>query len=177
MTGVPDHSHAYRIHFDRANQLLEEEKPGQAVAEFQAALRLKPGFVPAHIGLARTYYFQGRLAEADAELKRVAELNPAAAEPHMGLGLVAAAQKHNIDVSVCGEMSGDPIYTMLLLGMGLRQLSVTPQNIPEIKKIVRTVTIEEATVVSRQALRLDTARDVNHYLREQTRRILPEVVN
>jgi phosphotransferase system enzyme I (PtsI) len=74
-------------------------------------------------------------------------------------------------------MSGDPIYTMLLLGMGLRQLSVTPQNIPEIKKIVRTVTIEEATQVARQALRLDTARDVNHYLREQTRRILPEVVN
>lgn len=91
--------------------------------------------------------------------------------------VVAAAAKHNIDVSVCGEMSGDPIYTMLLLGMGLRQLSVTPQNIPEIKKIVRTVTIEEATQVARQALRLDTARDVNHYLREQTRRILPEVVN
>ena len=88
------HSHAYRVHFDRANQLLEEKKPEQAVAEFQAALRLKPGFVPAHIGLARTYYFQGRLAEAEAELKRVAELNPAAAEPHMGLGLVAAAQKN-----------------------------------------------------------------------------------
>jgi phosphotransferase system enzyme I (PtsI) len=91
--------------------------------------------------------------------------------------VVAAAKKHSIDVSVCGEMSGEPIYTMLLLGLGLRQLSVTPQNIPEIKKIIRSVTIEEATQVARQALRLDTARDVNHYLREQTRRILPEVVN
>jgi phosphotransferase system enzyme I (PtsI) len=90
--------------------------------------------------------------------------------------VVAAAHKHEIEVSVCGEMSGEPIYTMLLLGMGLRQLSVTPQNIPEIKKIIRSVTIEEATQVARQALRLDTARDVNHYLREQTRRILPEVV-
>lgn len=91
--------------------------------------------------------------------------------------VVAAAKKYSIDVSVCGEMSGEPIYTMLLLGMGLRQLSVTPQNIPEIKTIIRSVTIEEATQVARQALRLDTARDVNHYLREQTRRILPEVVN
>jgi phosphoenolpyruvate-protein phosphotransferase (PTS system enzyme I) len=91
--------------------------------------------------------------------------------------VVAAAKKVDITVSVCGEMSGEPIYTMLLLGMGLRQLSVTPQNIPEIKKIIRSVTIEEATQVARQALRLDTARDVNHYLREQTRRILPEVVN
>jgi phosphotransferase system enzyme I (PtsI) len=91
--------------------------------------------------------------------------------------VVSAGKQHSIDVSVCGEMSGEPIYTMLLLGMGLRQLSVTPQNIPEIKKIIRSVTIEEATQVARQALRLDTARDVNHYLREQTRRILPEVVS
>jgi phosphotransferase system enzyme I (PtsI) len=73
-------------------------------------------------------------------------------------------------------MSGEPIYTMLLLGMGLRQLSVTPQNIPEIKKIIRSVSVEEAKQVAAQAQRLDTARDVNHYLREQTRRILPEVV-
>src|SRR4029077_13501614 len=91
--------------------------------------------------------------------------------------VVGAAGKHKIDVTLGGEMSGEPIYTMLLLGMGLQQLSVTPHNIPEIKKIIRSVTIEEATQVARQALRLDTARDVNHYLREQTRRILPEVVN
>ena len=48
-------------------------------------------------------------------------------------------------------MSGEPIYTMLLLGMGLRQLSVTPQNIPEIKKIIRSVTIEEAKDVAQEA--------------------------
>src|SRR5438132_10078495 len=38
--------------------------------------------------------------------------------------VVAAAGKHQVDVNVCGEMSGEPIYTLLLLGMGLRQLSV-----------------------------------------------------
>src|SRR5204862_1540054 len=48
--------------------------------------------------------------------------------------VIQAAGKYQIDVCVCGEMSGDPIYTILLLGMGLRQLSMTPQNIPEIKK-------------------------------------------
>jgi phosphotransferase system enzyme I (PtsI) len=91
--------------------------------------------------------------------------------------VIKAGQRHNIEVSVCGEMSGDPIYTLLLLGMGLRQLSVTPQNIPEIKKIIRSITIEEANLVAQEAMRLETARDVNNYLREQTRRILPEVVN
>src|SRR5205085_1481696 len=43
-------------------------------------------------------------------------------------GVVKAAQKTKIDVNLCGEMSAEPIYTMLLLGMGLRQLSVTPHS-------------------------------------------------
>src|SRR5262249_7063405 len=91
--------------------------------------------------------------------------------------VVKAAQKHGTEVSVCGEMSGEQIYTLVLLGMGLRQLSVTPHNIPEIKKIIRSIALEEATQVAQEALRMETARDVNNYLREQTRRILPEVVS
>jgi phosphotransferase system enzyme I (PtsI) len=90
--------------------------------------------------------------------------------------VVRAAEHSNIAVNVCGEMSGDPIYTQLLLGLGLRQLSATPHNIPEIKKIIRSTTLEEAKQVAREAMRLQTARDVNNYLREQTRRILPEVL-
>jgi phosphotransferase system enzyme I (PtsI) len=91
--------------------------------------------------------------------------------------VVKAAQKKSVAVNVCGEMSGEPLYTMLLLGLGLRRLSVTPHNIPEIKKIIRSVTIDEAVAVAREVMRLETARDVNNYLREQTRRILPEVVS
>jgi phosphotransferase system enzyme I (PtsI) len=91
--------------------------------------------------------------------------------------VVQAAAKHNVEVSVCGEMSGEPIYTLLLLGMGLRQLSVTPHNIPEIKKVIRSVSVEEANEVAREVLHLETARDVNSFLREKTRRILPEVVS
>src|SRR5438132_3828499 len=90
--------------------------------------------------------------------------------------VVNAAQKHQVEINVCGEMSGEPIYTLLLLGMGLRQLSVTPHKIPEIKKILRSVTVTEAKKVAHEALCLETARDVNNFLREQTRRILPEVV-
>ncbi len=90
--------------------------------------------------------------------------------------VVAAARPQRVEVNVCGEMSGEPIYTLLLLGLGLRQLSVTPHNIPEIKKIIRSVTIGDATRVADEALRLETARDTLNFLREQTRRILPEVL-
>jgi len=89
--------------------------------------------------------------------------------------VVRAAAKHNIAVNVCGEMSGDPLYTMLLLGLGIRQLSVTPHSIPTIKRVIRSVTVEASVAVAQEAMRLETARDVNNYLREQTRRILPEV--
>src|SRR5262249_10816270 len=91
--------------------------------------------------------------------------------------VVKAGRKSEITVNVCGEMSGEPQYTMLLLGLGIRQVSATPPNIPEIKKIIRSVTIEESVAVAQEAMRLETARDVNNYLREQTRRLLPEVLN
>jgi phosphotransferase system enzyme I (PtsI) len=91
--------------------------------------------------------------------------------------VVKAALSHNVEVCICGEMSGDSTYTMLLLGMGLRQLSVTPHSIPEIKNIIRSITLEEATLIAQEAMRLETGRDVNNYLREQTRRVLPEMVS
>jgi phosphotransferase system enzyme I (PtsI) len=91
--------------------------------------------------------------------------------------VVKAGRKFEINVNVCGEMSGEPLYTMLLLGLGIRQLSATPHNIPEIKKIIRSASVEETVATAQEAMRLETARDVNNYLREQTRRILPEVLN
>jgi phosphotransferase system enzyme I (PtsI) len=91
--------------------------------------------------------------------------------------VVKAARAHDVQVNVCGEMSADPIYTMLLLGLGLSQLSVTPHSIPEVKKIIRSVTLEETKQVAQEAMRLETARDVNNYLREQARRVLPEAVS
>jgi phosphotransferase system enzyme I (PtsI) len=91
--------------------------------------------------------------------------------------VVKAANERGIEVNVCGEMSGDPLYTILLLGMGLRQLSVTPQNLPEIKKIIRLITLDDARRVANEAMNLETARDVTNYLREQTRRTLPEAVD
>jgi phosphoenolpyruvate-protein phosphotransferase (PTS system enzyme I) len=87
--------------------------------------------------------------------------------------VVQAGQGHEVTVNVCGEMSGEPMYALLLLGMGLRQLSLTPHNIPEVKRLVRRATIAKAEEIAREVLRMETARDVNNYLREQTQRLLP----
>ena len=91
--------------------------------------------------------------------------------------VIKAAKDHEVEVSICGEMSGEPMYTLLLLGMGLRQFSVTPHSIPEIKNLIRSITMEEAKLIAAEARKLETGRDVNNYLREQTRRVLPDMAS
>ncbi len=87
---------------------------------------------------------------------------------------VSSARRRQTPVNLCGQMSGSPTYTMLLLGLGLRQLSVTPSAIPEIKRIIRTVTISQCEAVASRALTLENARDIKSYLKEELKRILPD---
>jgi phosphotransferase system enzyme I (PtsI) len=91
-------------------------------------------------------------------------------------GVIAAARKHRIPVSVCGQMSSDPIFLPLLIGMGLRQLSATPHAIPELKEVVRNLTIAKAERIASRAEGMDLARDVENYLRGELRKICPDAV-
>src|SRR5208282_5102028 len=56
---------------------------------------------------------------------------------------IQAADRKLVPINMCGQMSGSSLYTMLLLGMGLRRFSVTPSAIPEIKNVCRNVTVAE----------------------------------
>ena len=87
---------------------------------------------------------------------------------------VRTANEHNVPISTCGQMCGNPLYTMLLLGMGLRSLSVTPGAIPEIKQVCRRATIASCERIAERALELENARDVKTYLKEELSKALPE---
>src|SRR5207248_2499674 len=52
---------------------------------------------------------------------------------------VEAAARRDIPISICGEIAGDPRYAALLLGLGLRQLSMSPRNIPRVKQRIRNL--------------------------------------
>ena len=56
---------------------------------------------------------------------------------------VKVGEKNNIEISICGEMAGNPESTALLLGLGIRTLSISPGQIPVIKKIIKLLTIDE----------------------------------
>lgn len=88
--------------------------------------------------------------------------------------VIRAANRNGIGVCVCGEMAGEPLYTLLLLGLGLNQFSMNGPDVPEVKKIIRSTTTEHARQVARKVLSFDSERQVAHYLREETRKIIPE---
>ena len=88
--------------------------------------------------------------------------------------VVRVSGQSKVDCSLCGEMAGQPIYTMFLLGIGLRNLSMAPANIPEVKKLIRLVSINQAQRVARRALTFETERQVTNYLRAETRKLLPD---
>ncbi len=89
--------------------------------------------------------------------------------------VIQDAHKAQIDLSVCGEMASEPEYIMLLLGMGVRTLSLTPPMIPEIKQIIRSVTIEDCNNIARKVLGMNSERQISGYLRNVVSKTLPEV--
>ncbi len=89
--------------------------------------------------------------------------------------VVRAAEKANVEVSLCGEMGGEPEFIPLLLGLGLRKLSMTPPAVPEVKKIIRSFTSEQCQRLARKAVTFDSDREVVNYLRDELRKVVPEV--
>jgi phosphotransferase system enzyme I (PtsI) len=88
---------------------------------------------------------------------------------------IRTATEREVPISMCGQMCGSTQYTMLLLGMGLRSLSVTPAAIPEVKQVVRRVSMAACQRVAERALELESARDVRTFLKEELTKALPEI--
>ena len=80
---------------------------------------------------------------------------------------IATGARTNIPVSVCGEMAGDPSMTRLLIGMGLRQFSMHPSLILEVKQQVVMADVEQLTIKVGKLLRLEEP----DKLREQVERL------
>lgn len=83
--------------------------------------------------------------------------------------VVDVGSKANKEVSLCGEMAGEPLTTVLLVGMGLNVLSTGPSIFPEVKKRIRSVTMAEAREIARKALQFSTASEVRKFLEVETR--------
>ena len=87
--------------------------------------------------------------------------------------VIATCNKSNIPCSLCGEIAGEPLYTLILIGLGLRSFSMPSGDLNEVKKLIRNTKLSHARKVAREALKLETDRQVHNYLRDETRKLLP----
>ena len=89
---------------------------------------------------------------------------------------IKAATENNIPIGICGEMGSEIEYTILLIGLGITQFSVAPATIiPEIKKIVRSITFEKAKEVAETVSNFDDPEKTVNYLKNLVNEILPEM--
>ena len=88
--------------------------------------------------------------------------------------VIRSGRRAGIDVSLCGEVAGEAIYTMLLIGLGLRTLSLVPSQIPLIKRVIRSVDIEHCEQLARRVGSFDSERQVLNTLRDELRKIDPD---
>jgi len=88
--------------------------------------------------------------------------------------VVKGARRHETPVSCCGESAGEPEYALLLMGLGVRTLSVTASSVPRLKRLIRSVSINQCERIAKRALTFDSDVEVSAYLRNQTRKIIPE---
>lgn len=88
--------------------------------------------------------------------------------------IVDAGHKQGIRVGMCGEMSGDPLFTVLLVGLGLDELSMSASGTARVKQIIRSITTKQAQEILQKTLSLSTGREVQKFSKEKLHSILPK---
>jgi phosphoenolpyruvate-protein phosphotransferase (PTS system enzyme I) len=87
-------------------------------------------------------------------------------------GIVSVAEAHQVPISLCGEMAADPLLAVVLVGLGVRDLSMTPTAIPRVKAALRSIRTDRAREVVLFCLSIGTAQEIEAVLRRELRETL-----
>ncbi len=86
-----------------------------------------------------------------------------------------AANNAGIKVCICGEMAGEPLYAMALVGLGLNEFSMNPACIPRVKRVVRRISKKEGARLVEKLLALPVSKDVSNSIEKEMRTLLPDI--
>ena len=89
--------------------------------------------------------------------------------------ILRAGKRRNIETSLCGEIAGDITYTMLLIGLGLRTLSLVPAQVPRVKQVIRRVDVKQCERLARRVGSFDSERRTLKCLQDELLTVLPEL--
>ena len=176
----------------QANQLLEEAKeelrthgvPYHPELEVGAMIEVPSAALTCDIIAKEVRFFsigtndliQYALA-VDRVNEKIAYLYEPAHPAVLRLVKAIVEQGHaaKIWVGMCGEMAGEPAMALLLLGLGLDELSTSPVNVPRVKQVIRSVTVAQAQAIATQALTLMTAKEVETFAITRLHELVPEL--
>lgn len=79
-------------------------------------------------------------------------------------------------VGMCGEMAGNPLATLILLGLGIDELSVSPIVLPEIKNIIRSVEYSEAVELANQVMEMKTPKEIEDMMMKKMRQKFKDLI-
>lgn len=164
----------------QANQLLEESKaelrkkgmPFNDLLEVGAMIEVPSAAMTADILAKEADFFSigtNDLIQYSIAVDRSNEKVAYLYEPaHPGVlrlikNIIDVGHSANIWVGMCGEMAGDSVFSLILLGLGLDEFSMPSIMIPEIKHIIRSVSRQEAVNIAQGALSLSTAKEVEDF--------------
>ncbi len=97
-------------------------------------------------------------------------LNPAVIR--MIKTIIDAGNKTNTDVTICGEMAGEPANIPVLMGLGLKEFSMNPGSIPVIKQIIRKLNLSDTKALAAEMLKMSTVSEISSLLKKQYNDIL-----
>ena len=90
---------------------------------------------------------------------------------------VKVGRDQGLWVGICGELPESPIFTILLIGLGLDEISVTPYRIPEIKRIIRNITYDQAKNLVKSAWSYATPGEIRKNVERLARRKFPDLLD
>ncbi|MEL7473524.1 MAG: putative PEP-binding protein, partial [Planctomycetota bacterium] len=87
------------------------------------------------------------------------------------------ARRHGTPLSCCGEAASDTEMALLMLGLGVRTLSVSGTSVPQLKRLIRSVDMSACERLAKKAISFDSEAEVAAYLRSRVRKIVPEAAS
>jgi phosphotransferase system enzyme I (PtsI) len=90
---------------------------------------------------------------------------------------VEGGKAAGIEVSMCGEMAGDPAYALVLLALGLDTLSMNPADIPPIKRVLRSARLSDAKELLEAAMAFSSVDEIESYVLDQMESRFPQLIS
>ncbi|MDE0503619.1 MAG: phosphoenolpyruvate--protein phosphotransferase [Candidatus Poribacteria bacterium] len=174
-------------HFEKAQALLSTERiPFDPNVEIGAMIELPAAALSADLLAKEVDFFSigtNDLIQYTIAIDRRNEETLPLYEPlHPAVlrlirDVLRVAEEAGIEITVCGEMAGDPVLSVLLIGMGYEKLSMSPTVIPEIKKVLSSISLKDAEQLVDEIMKLSTAGEIETHIWRVAMDRFPELLN